>query len=118
MMNCRNPYQGDTKKVLCLCSAGLLRSPTAANTLHKKYGYNTRAAGVDEGHALIPVDLVLLAWADEVVCMSAQQENVVRWLYDKNDMAAPKIKCLHIPDSFGYMDPELVELIEKKYEPN
>jgi len=35
--NITNPYQTKAKKVLCLCSAGMLRSPTIANTLHKEY---------------------------------------------------------------------------------
>ena len=43
--NSRNIYQGKDKRVLCVCSAGLLRSPTAANVLHKEFGYNTRACG-------------------------------------------------------------------------
>ncbi len=32
--NIDNPYQGSAKKVLCVCSAGMLRSPTAANVLY------------------------------------------------------------------------------------
>lgn len=67
MGNIRNPYQGETKKVLCVCSAGLLRSPTLANVLHEKFGYNTRAVGVSSEYALIPLDDVHVGWADEVV---------------------------------------------------
>ena len=44
--NVRNPNQGPAKRVLCLCSAVLLRSPTVAWVLGKApYDYNTRAAG-------------------------------------------------------------------------
>ena len=38
-----NPYQGSDTKVLFVCSAGILRSATAARIYAKKY--NTRAAG-------------------------------------------------------------------------
>jgi predicted protein tyrosine phosphatase len=63
--NVTNPYQGKDKRVLCLCSAGILRSPSCAVVLNSKYGYNTRAAGVTD-YALIPVSTALLEWADEI----------------------------------------------------
>ena len=107
--NVKNPYQGDAKKVLCVCSAGLLRSPTAAIVLANEFGYNTRAAGVDADHALIPVDDVLLEWADETVCMdSYQASRLYEW-------GAKNIIVLSIPDMYAYMDPELVEAIKKNY---
>lgn len=43
LANVGNRFQTKTKKVLCVCSAGLLRSPTLANVLNLKYGFNTRA---------------------------------------------------------------------------
>lgn len=73
--NSHNEYQGKHKRVLCVCSAGLLRSPTAAWVLsNPPYNFNTRAAGIDVGHALIPVDDVLIEWADEIVCMDEYQQ--------------------------------------------
>lgn len=109
MYNCKNPNQGKAKKVLCVCSAGLLRSPTAANVLHQEYGYNTRACGYDVGHALIPLDDVLLEWADEVVVMESWMAQALE------DKCGFKTICLGIEDSFGYMDPELQKLISEKY---
>ena len=107
--NCRNPYQGDTKKVLCVCSAGLLRSPTAANVLHREYGYNTRACGADVGHALIPLDDVLLNWADEIVVMTTDIEEAIPEAHQS------KVVNLDIPDSFVYMDETLQQQIKEKY---
>lgn len=44
--NASNKFQGSYKRVLCVCSAGLLRSPTAALVLSKDpYNFNTRACG-------------------------------------------------------------------------
>ena len=61
LANTHNHYQGDAKRVLCVCSAGLLRSPTAAFVLSQEpFGFNTRAAGIAEDFALIVVDDVLL----------------------------------------------------------
>ena len=53
LANSSNRYQGEYKRVLCVCSAGLLRSPTAALVLSQEpYNFNTRAAGLDEAFAL------------------------------------------------------------------
>ena len=108
--NVKNPWQGKDKKVLCVCSAGLLRSPTAAFVLAKEYGYNTRAVGLEKEFALICIDDVLLEWADEVVCMTSDQQKALSLLTNH------PVKCLDIEDSFSYMDPELIELILQKYE--
>jgi predicted protein tyrosine phosphatase len=110
--NSKNQYQGRFKRVLCICSAGLLRSPTAAVVLSQEpFNYNTRAAGVDGDYALFPLDSVHLHWADEVVCMEAHHEVVIRSLgYDG------KVIVLGIPDKYAYRDPELMKLIKKNYE--
>ncbi len=111
--NITNPYQTKAKKVLCLCSAGMLRSPTIANTLHKEYGYNTRAAGVDAYHALIPVDEVLLTWADEIVCA---EPSVHRRLVELYPSIPLRIVVLNLPDIFEWNSAELIRLITKQYE--
>lgn len=113
--NCKNPYQGNTKKVLCVCSAGLLRSPTAAKVLGEKYGFNTRSCGVDVDHALIPIDNVLLHWADEVVCMDKRQGEIVQDLLEVIKDTTTNVFILNIPDRYSYNEPELVTLINKQY---
>jgi predicted protein tyrosine phosphatase len=113
--NAKNPYQGDTKKVLCVCSAGLLRSPTAANLLHVEYGYNTRAAGIDRGHALIPVDACLVHWADEIVVTNSWMKKEVEELMPEYGPTKP-IFVLDIPDNFGWNEPALRKIIAEKYE--
>jgi predicted protein tyrosine phosphatase len=116
--NAKNQNQGDHKKVLCVCSAGLLRSPTAAWVLsHEPYNFNTRAAGSDEDFALIPVDEVLLTWAELVVCMDGRQAAHVRALLKTLKLSdPPKVISLDIPDQFRYRDPELVNLIRERYD--
>lgn len=113
--NARNPYQGDTLKVLCVCSAGLLRSPTCANVLHQEYGYNTRAAGANGEYALVPVDAVLCEWADEIVFMEKEHYDLVR-----NDFADilqhKRVLILNVPDKYEWNHPELRRLIQKQYE--
>ena len=70
MHNIANPYQGNTKKVLTVCSAGLLRSATLQNFLIKEYGYNVRNCGTEGSYALIPISEALVKWADEIVFVS------------------------------------------------
>lgn len=114
--NSSNPYQGKFKRVLCVCSAGLLRSPTTAFVLSQEpYNYNTRAAGLVQDYALVPVDDVLLNWADEVVCMTSDQmEELCAKLGELG--LDKKVICLNIEDNFGYRDPKLVELIRNCYD--
>ena len=54
-----NEYQGDSKRIVCVCSVGILRSPTLANILIKQ-GYNVRACGSCIELALIPLSANLI----------------------------------------------------------
>lgn len=111
---CFNRFQGESRKVLCVCSAGCLRSPTAANVLHTEYGYNTRSAGIEEEYAIVPVTARLLMWADEIVCMESWQAQEVHEMLAKMDIQR-YVVCLNIEDDFSYMQPELVDLIKQRY---
>lgn len=110
LYNCKNPNQGVFKRVLCVCSAGLLRSPTAAFVLSQPpFNFNTRAAGMVPQFALVPVDKVLIEWADEIVCMESEHAHGLR------TMTTKKVICLEIQDSFAYRDDKLMWLIKEKY---
>jgi predicted protein tyrosine phosphatase len=124
--NVTNPCQGKDKRVLCLCSAGILRSPSCAVVLNSKYGYNTRAAGVTD-YALIPVSTALLEWADEIICV--EQEVYSQLMYDIQQLVnqglwveedVVEIKCktitLDIPDVYEQMNPTLQRIIIEQYE--
>lgn len=114
--NAKNWAQGNYKKVLCVCSAGLLRSPTAAVVLASEpFNYNTRAAGLVEEFALIPVDRVLLEWADEVVCMQPNQGRTLRERLDELGHQGKRVVCLNIEDNFEYRNPDLVSRIRERY---
>lgn len=110
MANTKNPYQGAFKKVLCVCSAGALRSPTAAVVLAQEpFNFNTRAVGIDTGFAIIPIDEVLIEWADEIVCMDEYQGKVLR------EKTSKPVLVLNIGDSYEYRDPELMRRIAERY---
>lgn len=109
LANTRNEFQGPAKKVLCVCSAGLLRSPTMAHVLATRMGYNTRACGTSPEYALIPVTEALLFWAEEVHVVKEQEfvlRNYLELLQLERDVVV-----YDIPDNFERNDPELVRLI-------
>lgn len=115
--NCKNYHQGAFKRVLCVCSAGLLRSPTTAVVLSQDpYGFNTRAAGLVPEFALVVVDQVLLEWADEVVCMTEDQKLALKDKLKDLGLQAKLVICLNIEDSFAYRNPELMKLIKQNYD--
>jgi len=118
LYNTKNPAQGEAKRVLTLCSAGLLRSPTAAWLLsNDPWNYNTRAAGVNHEYALIGVDEFLIAWADEIVCVEPGIENQLREYCAKHEIVLEPtpVITLKIPDIYRRRDPKLVAAIRKQY---
>jgi len=106
-----NPYQGPSKRLLFVCSAGLLRSPTGAN-LYAKKGYNTRSCGSTE-YALIPLSANLIAWADKIIFVNEENYKQAdeHHFMDKN-----KVMVLDIPDNYEYNHPELIEHFERQLE--
>jgi predicted protein tyrosine phosphatase len=117
LANVSNRHQGSMKKVLCVCSAGLLRSPTLAWVLsNPPYNFNTRAAGVSDEYALIPVDIVLVEWADEIVCADGDHLHKIQELLKDINVTNQKkpVHVLDIPDSYGTRDPKLVKIIRQK----
>lgn len=110
-----NRFQGDYKKVLTVCSANMLRSPTIAHVLSADpYNFNTRSAGT-AGYALILVTKDLLMWCDEVVCADTEhalwiRNKMTKWMIDK------PIIDLQIPDNYEYRNSKLIELIKERYE--
>ena len=106
----KNPYQGEYKRVLCVCSAGILRSATAAVILSQDpYNFNTRSAGV-EHYALVPVNEQLIEWADEIICMTDHHRWMLREITNK------EVHCLNIADDYAYRDERLIKLIKERYD--
>jgi predicted protein tyrosine phosphatase len=106
----KNPNQGKAKKVLCVCSAGLLRSPTLAWILsNEPFNYNTRAVGTSNDYALIALDEVQLQWADAVVFVD--DNNHILACYDFKELIDNmEHYVLDIPDIYKFRHPKLVEI--------
>ena len=112
LWNCKNPYQGKYKKVLTICSAGLLRSPTIAWYIQSVSDYNCRAAGMHD-YALIPVDDVLIAWADIIICSDADKLQLLQDKYT-DQLEGKCIYNFNIPDIYEYKNPDLIKIIEEQ----
>lgn len=108
--NSSNRFQGTQKRILCLCSAGLLRSATIADILVKSGKYNVRNAGCSDEYALIPLSTALLHWADEIVVVQ-EWEEYVRHALISEGLDDTVVLSLDIPDVYARNDPELVDII-------
>lgn len=108
--NAGNRFQGDRKKVLCVCSAGLLRSPTLAWILsNEPFGYNTRAVGTSSEYALIPLEDVHLEWAHVVVFVDEDNYRMARMNFGDMIDNMPH-HVLSIPDQYPFRDETLVKI--------
>jgi predicted protein tyrosine phosphatase len=115
LANTKNPYQGKFKKVLAVCSAGLLRSPSIAWVLsNPPYECNTRACGVSSEYALIPIDQVLVEWADVIVCADEDHMPVVMKLREQCEDPKKPVWNLQIPDRYSMRHPALVTAIQER----
>lgn len=116
-----NPYQGKDKKIVFVCSAGILRSATAARLYGDKY--NTRAAG-SSSYALVPLSVNLITWADEIVFVNPYNHQEALEVFDDPDIhrhvkvmnKLKAAKVLNIPDEYEHMHPELIKAFEEQYE--
>lgn len=118
-----NSAQKDYKRVLCVCSAGVLRSPTLAVILAgEPFNFNTRAVGANPEYALIPLDKGLIMWANEIVVMDDFHQHAVNQM--QHELAADsdgmydfeyrKVHCFNVEDDYDYRDPELVRILTMK----
>jgi len=116
LSNTDNKYQTEAKRVLCVCSAGMLRSPTLANILHKEYGYNTRACGSSKPWALIPITEALIVWADQIVFVN--KDNYLELDQEERDCikeTGADVVHLNIEDDFPWNDTSLVQQLKHEY---
>lgn len=109
-----NPYQGKDRRILFVCSMGILRSATGARLYAPKY--NTRSCGT-WGDALIPLTPQLIAWAQEIVFVNDHNYQMAVFEYGENVFKETPTKVLDIPDAFEHMHPELIKAFKEQYEP-
>lgn len=108
-----NECQGSARRVLFVCSAGMLRSATAAK-VGNAMGFNTRACG-SENYALIPLSVNLINWAESIFFVNPYNFVSAKYTfsqdYDTTCMIADKSTVWDIEDIYTYDDPQLVRII-------
>ena len=113
-VNAMNRWQGEWPRVLCVCSAGLLRSPTLAWVLsNPPYNCNTRSAGSYPEYALVYAEGVLIHWAERIVFASRKNCDMLQE-YIPNGKIFYVLDIPDIPDKFPFRHPALVTLIHKE----
>ena len=110
-----NECQGSRIRALFVCSAGMLRSPTAA-VIAAQHGMNTRSCG-SESYALIPLSANLIEWANIIYFVNPYnyQSALINFSADAylQELIKKRAVVWDIPDDYNYMHPELVEIINK-----
>ena len=101
--------------LLFICSRNQWRSPTAERLWFKREGINARSAGTAKS-ARRRVTQADVQWADAVFAMEEKHKERLQAEF-RQDLRHLDLFVLDIPDDYGFMDPELVTLIEEATEP-
>jgi len=102
-------------KVLFVCTANKLRSPTAEDVFKNYPGIEAVSAGTDS-ESPRPLTKELVASADLIFAMENHHRERIRKKY-KQRPADSRIITLGIPDDYERDDPALIELLRAKVEP-
>jgi len=105
------------KKVLCICTANMTRSPACEDILNASKRYEAKSAGIGD-NAIVHVTKELVEWADIIIIITAceRTDKHLTYLKDHFDLTGKELYDLDIPD-FIYSsryDPELIDLLRKK----
>jgi len=113
-----NRSQGIDTRIVFVCSAGMLRSPTAAR-IAAEYGVNARSAGSHLHYALIPLSANLIKWAHWVVFLNPENALEVKSNISDVDLwdeLQSKSIVWDIEDWYNYMDDGLVRNLRANIE--
>jgi predicted protein tyrosine phosphatase len=109
-----NSLQGPSKRLLFVCSVGLLRSPTCANVA-TKMGFNARSCGSEQDIALIPITANLIEWADRIIFMAGENFRQVMETFrytGYDETVEDKAEFWHVDDEYEYGEQKLVDIAE------
>src|SRR5882724_3640645 len=95
------------KKLLFVCSRNRVRSLTAEKLFEGFPLYQARSVGT-QPDARIVVTEGHLGWADIIFCMEKSHLSRLQRKF-RDALRGKRVVCLHIPDDFEYMDPDLLD---------
>jgi predicted protein tyrosine phosphatase len=100
------------KKLLFICSANRLRSPTAEQVFSTWPGVEVDSAGLNTS-ADQPLSTEQVEWADIIFVMEKAHRSKLSAKFRKH-LNGKRVVCLDIPDEYQFMDPSLVRLLESR----
>jgi predicted protein tyrosine phosphatase len=106
------PRREKVLKVLFVCTANRLRSPTAEAVFRDEPGLEVRSAGLDSACPR-PLTAELVYWAERLFVMERGQRDKVRRRF-RDALDGKPVIVLGIPDDYEYMQPELVALLKSR----
>jgi predicted protein tyrosine phosphatase len=89
-----------------------MRSRTAESIYSDDSRYDVKSAGISK-NAQVKLSEDLIIWADIVFVMENKFKDIIVDLYPI-EFISTKIVSLDIPDTYYYMEPQLVELIKSR----
>ncbi|KJJ96266.1 phosphotyrosine protein phosphatase [Burkholderiaceae bacterium 26] len=102
-------------RVLFICSRNRLRSPTAEVVFARWPNVETDSAGLAPD-ADVQLDADQLDWAEVIFVMERSHQRRLSQQFGPR-LRGKRVVCLHIPDDYVFMQPELVALLEKRVGP-
>lgn len=107
-------YRHTPPNLLFVCTANLLRSPTAEEIYRKDPRFVVKSAGTAD-NAAQTLSTDLLEWADAIICMEKSHKKHIQKKFPET-YAQKWVLCLDIPDEYERMQPTLVSLIQSRVE--
>lgn len=96
-------------KILFICNQNENRSKTAEELFKDKF--ETKSAGL---YNKKPVNEKQLSWADKIVVMEDSQRSEIAKRFPKQYIQK-QIISLDIPDMYNYNNPELIKMLNSKF---
>jgi predicted protein tyrosine phosphatase len=103
-------------RALFICHQNRKRSATAERVFAKDPSLDVRSAGTS-GEALVQVNQRMLDWAEIVFVMDADLCRALGRMFPGHP-AVDRLVCLDIRDTYQFLDPELVSLLEERTRPH
>jgi len=96
---------------LFICSKNKLRSPTAEHVA-REMGVEADSAGLAP-EAIQVLESEQIQWADTIFVMEQSHKKKLNSKFSTH-LKGKNIVVLGIPDDYEYMQPELIDILEKK----
>jgi predicted protein tyrosine phosphatase len=103
------------RNILFLCARNRLRSPTAEQIFCSRKDLEVSSAGLNSD-ADNQVTGEMIAEADIIFVMEKIHRRKLQQKFGKY-LQNTRVICLDIPDNYGFMQPELIDLMNKKVSP-